>query len=61
MDFGRIHWQSGGGKNVWENTSSFPFVYVTIFIDNIFWLMCQLFYLPRVTKYFQNKWLKYLP
>ena len=44
-----------------KNTSSFPFVYVTISIDNLFRLMCQLLYLSRVTKYFQNKWLKYFP
>ena len=60
-DFGRIDWQNGGVKNDWENSSSFPFFYVTILIDKLFQLMCQLFYSLRVTKYFQNKWLKYLP
>ena len=44
-----------------KNTSSFPFVYVTILIDNLFRLMCQLFYSSGVTKYVQNRWLKYLP
>ena len=61
IDSGRIHWQNGVVKIDWENTCSFPFVYVTILIDKLFRLMCQLFYFSRVTKYFQNKSLKYLP
>ena len=61
IDFGRIHWQNGGVKNDSENSSSFPFVYVAILTNKLFRLMCQLFYSSRVIKYFQNKWLKYLP
>ena len=52
--------RAGVVQNDYENTSSFPFVHVTILIDNLFRFMRQLFYSSRVTKYFQNKWFKYL-
>ena len=41
-------------KNDKENSSSFPFIYVTILIDKLFRLMSQLFYLSCVIKYFKK-------